>query len=109
MHIPLKFLASCVIGTVLLSGAALADESTPRVDTRQDNQKERIQQGVKSGELTRREAKTLIQGQRKVNRIEKNAAADGKITAKERLRLEHAQDRQSEKIFVRKHNKRDRN
>ena len=36
------------------------------VDTRQENQKTRIRQGVKSGELTRKEARQLVNEQKKI-------------------------------------------
>ena len=43
-----------------LSGYALAQTtSTPRIDKRQENQERRIDQGVKSGELTKQEAARL--------------------------------------------------
>jgi hypothetical protein len=37
--------------------------STPRIDQRQENQAKRIDQGVKSGELTPKEAARLKKGQ----------------------------------------------
>jgi hypothetical protein len=104
-----RIVTLCAIGTAVLAAPALAADSTPRVDTRQENQKDRIQQGVGSGELTRHETKNLIEGQRHVNRVEKRVGADGTVTGKEKLRLEKAQDRQSRRIYGLKHNARDRN
>jgi hypothetical protein len=103
-----KMIILCTFGTAVLTAPALAGDSTPRVDTRQDNQKERIQQGVGSGELTRHETRNLIEGQRHVNRVENRVTSDGTVTAKERLRLEQAQDRQGGRIYGLKHNDRDR-
>lgn len=37
--------------------------------------------------------------------MEDKAMADGKMTKKERARIEHAQDRQSKKIYREKHDK----
>jgi hypothetical protein len=37
--------------------------------------------------------------------MENKALADGKVTAKERARIEKAQDRQSKKIYREKHDK----
>ena len=37
--------------------------------------------------------------------MENKAAADGKVTKKERARLEHAQNNQSRKIYCEKHDK----
>jgi len=54
--------------SVMLAGVALAQSaapttaatSTPRIDQREANQHARIQQGVKSGQLTRHEARNKI-------------------------------------------------
>src|SRR5207237_3438968 len=79
--------------------------STPRIDQRQANQERRIEQGEKSGALTKKEAARLEKGQARVQKMEDKAAADGKITAKERARIEKAQDKQSRKIYREKHDK----
>lgn len=98
---------------LLVSSAALtnvaAAEATPRVDQRQQNQSQRIRQGVASGELTRAETKRLVNGQQHVRRLERRAKADGDVTAAERARLEHAQDVQSRRIYRQKHDAQDRN
>jgi hypothetical protein len=78
-------------------------QSTPRIDKRQDNQEQRIEQGTKSGQLTKKEAARLEKGQARVQKMEDKAAADGKITKKEKARIEKAQDRQSKKIYREKH------
>ena len=80
-----------------------AQGNTPRVDQRQANQEARIQQGVKSGELTGKEAARLEKGQDRVQKMEDKAKADGKVTPKERERLKQAQDKQSQKIAQEKH------
>jgi hypothetical protein len=94
-----------VIGIVALTatGPALAQET--RADRRQERQEQRIDQGVKSGALTPREARRLERGQRHVESLETRAQADGKITGKEKLRLEHAQDVQSKRIYRQKHDR----
>ena len=79
-----------------------------RMDQRQHRQQTRIQQGVASGELTRREAIRLERGQAHVNRIERRAERDGEVTAGEKLRIEKAQDRQSRRIFKQKHDGQER-
>jgi hypothetical protein len=79
--------------------------STPRIDQRQANQEQRIEQGEKSGQLTQKEAARLEQGQAQVEKMEDKARADGKVTKKERARIEHAQDRQSRKIYRQRHDK----
>ncbi|MGE0762380.1 MAG: hypothetical protein AB7N80_03780 [Bdellovibrionales bacterium] len=93
-----------VIGTVLFTQASLAD----RADRRQVHQRARIADGVKSGELTRGEAKKLRAGERHVRRLERRAESDGSVTANEAARIEGAQDRQSERIYNEKHDEQKR-
>jgi len=101
-------LANLLVGTALIVAAfsvAAQATSTPRVDTRQDNQGKRIEQGVKSGELTKREARRLKRGQHHVQNMENRATADGVVTKKERAQIEQAQDRQSKRIARQKHDR----
>lgn len=79
--------------------------ATPGIDQRQANQQQRIDQGVKSGQLTPREAARLEKGQDRIQKMEDKAKADGKVTAKERARIQHAQDVESRKIFREKHDR----
>jgi hypothetical protein len=83
---------------------AVAHPATPRVDRREARQHARIQQGVRSGELTPREAARLRAGQRHVQRMEYRAKADGRVTLRERAQLGRAQARQSRHIARLKHN-----
>jgi hypothetical protein len=89
----------------VLAQTARDPAATPRVDQRQINQEQRIDQGVASGALTGREAARLDRGQERVERIEDRAKADGTVTARERVRLEAAQDQQSRKIYRQKHDR----
>ena len=97
-----------VIGIVALAVAAPAIAQETRVDRRQERQEQRIDQGVKSGALTPRETRKLERGQKHVENLETKAQADGKVTAKEKVRLEHAQDVQSKRIYNQKHDKQTR-
>lgn len=85
--------------------AAAQTPSTQRIDQRQANQQQRIDQGVASGSLTQKEAARLQRGQATVQKMEDKAVADGKVTAKERRRIEHAQDKQSQRIVRQKHDR----
>lgn len=89
----------------MLPMVAFAQYSTPRVDQRQANQQQRIDQGVASGTLTQREAYRLERGQQHVDNLEYRATADGVVTNQERLRLERAQDVQDRKIYRQKHDR----
>ncbi len=85
--------------------AAKNPAATPGVDQRQVNQQQRIDQGVASGQLTGKEAARMEKGQAHVEKMEAKAKADGKVTPKERGKLQQAQNNQSQKI---KHNKHDK-
>ncbi len=83
--------------------ATPSDKAGARIDMRQDNQQKRIDAGVKSGELNKKEAARMQKGQERVQRLEDKTRADGNVTQKEAARIEHAQDRQSKKITREKH------
>jgi hypothetical protein len=67
------------------------------------NQQQRIEQGVKSGQLTHREVGKLERGQAKVNRREARAGADGHVGAGEQKGVQHTEDKQSRRIRREKH------
>lgn len=80
-----------------------------QVNKRQQNQQARTKQGVKSGEITKHEAKRIHTQQKHVQHIETKAKSDGVVTKKEKAKLKVAQNRSSRSIYRKKHNKRDRN
>ena len=75
-----------------------------RAGNRQIKQQKRIHQGVKSGELTRKEAIRLEREQRHIKKTKQEALKDDKVTSKERLRLERQQNRANRHIYRLKHN-----
>ena len=81
-------------------------DRTPVVRERQMNQKARIRQGVKSGELTKGEARKLHQEQKTIQAEKQMAKADGKVTPEERAKLRKDQNKASRDIYRLKHNKR---
>ena len=87
-----------------LAGVASAGTATPRINHRRVVQRARIRQGVRSGELTPREARHLRKGERHIARMERRAKADGQVTPRERARLNRAENRQSRRIYRLKHN-----
>ncbi|MBN8739786.1 MAG: hypothetical protein BGP24_22765 [Lysobacterales bacterium 69-70] len=102
-----KILVPIVLMTaVLLAGTAAA--ATPNVDAREANQRARIDQGVASGALTRREAAGLRAQQAHIRRDERAAKADGVVTRGERRRLQHELDHASANIDVQKHDAQER-
>lgn len=71
----------------------------------QIKQSKRISQGLSSGELTKKEAKKLKAGQKKVQKMKIRAKADGIVTKKESVKIKKEQKKQSDKIFNQKHDK----
>jgi len=72
---------------------------------RQGAQQGRIAEGVRSGELTRRETRLLEREQRKI-RIEKQLVqADGKVTPAEKRFLRREQNRASRHIARQKNDR----
>jgi len=67
------------------------------------NQQQRIENGVKSGSLNKREVAGLERGQAKVDRREARAGRDGHVGAKEEARIQASENRQSKRIFKEKH------
>ena len=100
----MKFVTAAVLAALSFPVFAQTT-STPRIDQRQQNQEQRIDKGVQSGQLNQKEAARLEKGQARVQKMETKAVADGKVTAKERRNIERAQDKQSRKIAREKHDK----
>jgi hypothetical protein len=88
----------------LVGAGAFAQTATPVVTDRQENQSQRINQGVASGELTKKEAATLRTEQRAIRAEKKAFKADGKVTAAERAQLRRDQNQASKRIYKKKHN-----
>lgn len=82
---------------------SMAQTATPGITQRQVNQQKRIRQGVRSGELTRREARRMELRQAKVQHDKKVAKADGTVTPAERRKLRREQNRTSRAIRRQKH------
>lgn len=104
MNIKLKVMAT-VLAAMPLSGFAQDPAATPGIDKRQEMQQKRIDQGVQSGELNKREAARLERRQERIGRMEDKAKADGTVTKKERARIHHAQNQESQRIHRQKHDR----
>jgi uncharacterized membrane protein YebE (DUF533 family) len=88
---------------LLMTGMAYAESETPVIDQRQTNQEQRIDQGVASGQLNKRETNRLNRQQRHINKVEGRAKADGVVTKKERARINKAQNGASRQVARQKH------
>ena len=96
--------------TVLLASLLLAVTSatsfagTPWINARQNIQQHRIFKGVQQGDLTFRESQKLQRGQDRVQNLEDKAKANGFVSPLERARIHAAQNIQSARIFLKRHN-----
>ncbi len=95
--------------TLAAAGTAFAQTppadptATPRIDQRQANQQNRINQGVASGSLTPKEADRMNRQQSRNAAAEAKAKADGVVTQKERAHLQHRENKSSRNIKRNKH------
>ena len=88
-----------------MAAPAIAQTATPGVDARQERQQQRIDQGVASGELNKREAARLEREQARIAGHEAAAKADGVVTKQERAQLHREQNRASRHIAKEKHDR----
>ena len=91
-----------------ISAIASAQTHTPKINQRERNQQRRINQGIKSGELTRPEARRLEAQEGRIRADEKIDKADGKVTPKERRQLDRELNRTSKHIYNQKHDGQER-
>lgn len=88
--------AAVAIGAAF-SAAAFA-QTTQSIIQRDVNQQQRIEQGLKSGQLSTGEAARLERGEARINRMEANALKDGTLTPAEKARITRAQNAESRAI-----------
>jgi hypothetical protein len=68
------------------------------------NQESRIEQGLKSGQLSTGEAARLERGEARIDRMESKALKDGNLSPEEASRIQRAQNQESGAINRLKHN-----
>lgn len=98
-------------GVLAVVGASQADARRtrdPGVNARQHVQRDRIRDGVGSGELTRRETGKLAREQRDIRQLERAYKSDGTLTGAERRDLHQEQHEASRHIYDQKHDAQDR-
>jgi hypothetical protein len=62
------------------------------------NQENRVEQGLKSGQLSTGEAAKLERGEARIDRMESNAQKDGNLSSQEAARIQRAQNQESGRI-----------
>jgi hypothetical protein len=97
-----------VLAMTALTGVAFSADKpvsnqTPGLDKREVNQARRIENGEQSGQLNTREAARLEHAEDRLDANEAKAKADGKVTAKERARLQAEANANSKRIYRQKH------
>lgn len=75
----------------------------PGVNRRQDNQGDRVAQGVRSGQLTKDEVKSLAEQRKSIREEEKAYKSDGTLTKDERKDLHQDLNATSKSIYGEKH------
>lgn len=85
------------------AGSALAEPHGRGIGQRMHNQHERIEQGIRSGELTRSEARQLGTEQRAIRREERQYKSDGVLTKAERKDLQQDLNVAGKDIYNQKH------
>jgi hypothetical protein len=107
--------AILLAAAVTLAPIAMTAQTTPtpgkhdhNIHQRQINQRKRIANGVKSGQLTRREARTLKRQHRAINREARamRAQNNGRLTRQDRKTIHRQQNQESRRIYRKKHNAR---
>jgi hypothetical protein len=80
-------------------------ESGYNIDARQHQQMEQIMHGLRSGELSRHEARDLIREQNEIEQMQRHYLADGRISRDEWLQLDHHLDQAARDIHAEKHDR----
>lgn len=95
-----RFITVCMVVLMGFASAAMAASIDERVDMAQA----RIEQGIQSGALNRREAHRLKEELNRVRNDEARARADGRLNRRERERLNRELTRLERHISQLKHN-----
>jgi hypothetical protein len=107
----LTIAAVMIAGIIPMTGLAQGRyrNSGYNVNRRQDYQRDRIRQGIRSGELTRGEARRLYDQQRRIERYEYRSRRDGGgLSYRERQNLDRMLDRSNRSIYRQKNDRQDR-
>jgi uncharacterized membrane protein YebE (DUF533 family) len=99
-------------GVLLIAGIAVSAvtfaQTTPTPAEVHKWDKKRVKEGIKSGEITKAEAKTLRAENKNLKTDVKAAKADGTVTGAEKKKVAKDQVRLSRSIYIKKHNSRKR-
>ena len=115
-----RTILSLAVAALISSGLAFAQQTQPTqpaaqsqlnkpdptIEQRDQNQQDRIANGMDSGQLTAGESKNLESREANLNREVRDdrAGDDGHLTAAERQQINHQQNNMSRSIYQNKHN-----
>ncbi len=103
------FLSVAFVVTVLPAAGWAQGRYDRGINDRQRNQQERIRDGYRSGELTRREAARIQADQARLRAREARFRhSGGEFTARERARVQRGLNRSSRNIYRQKNDRQDR-
>src|SRR5262245_41189391 len=102
----LHMLACAIVAVIGFSSIGYAQTKTRRVDHREQNQQNRVANGLKNGSITSGEAAKIERDEQKIQRDEAKAKADGVVTAREKAKLNRELNHTSREIHRDKHNNR---
>jgi hypothetical protein len=105
-----KLMSLAIASLVLVSAQSFAEQRPrphhprdPGVNRQQYNQGQRIQQGVRSGQLTRQETGSILEERRSIRQQERSYKSDGTLTRDERKDLHQDLNDLSKDIYAEKH------
>jgi hypothetical protein len=101
----MKYLILVIIAMGILSVETSAQDKTPVINKREVKQNQRIKEGVKTGQLTKGEAKYLHKEQKEIRSSKRSAKSDGKVSKGERKMIRSEQNQANKDIYKLKHNK----
>ncbi|MFY9555784.1 MAG: hypothetical protein WAV20_07240 [Blastocatellia bacterium] len=105
----MKKVVSFLIASIFVLVLGVAAIARPRgIDRREHNQQQRINRGIRSGELARREAARLEAELARIKIHERFARADGNLSYRERARLQRELNHESRAIYRHTHDRQDR-
>jgi hypothetical protein len=102
----IRIFGGLLIAALAFTSIAEAQTRTPVINQRQRNQEHRIRQGVRSGELTKNEARHLRADERHIRNDKRMAKANGHVSRAERRHLRRDENRTNRAIYRAKHNRR---
>ena len=99
------FHRTLIAAAVLIAAAGAHAQTNTATSVQRDvNQQTRIENGLKDGSLSTKEAAKLESEQSRVDKLQAQSLKDGKLSGAERARLDAAQNKVSRDIAADKHN-----